>query len=180
VNTGQLDIKLCLNMNPSTQALVLADIAHSLEAQGIMKLVIVNSHGGNDFRQMIRELQPECNVFICTVNWWNCIDPSPYFDEPGDHAGELETSVMMSIAAESVLPLAEAGNGNARRFKVKGLRDGWAWAPRHWMKVTDDTGTGNPRRATAEKGAKFLDDVTERIGGLLIDLAAADLSEMYE
>ncbi len=180
VNTGQMDIKLCVNMNPSTQAAVLADVAHSLEAQGIRKLVIVNSHGGNDFRQMIRELQPRCGVFICTVNWWNCIDSGPYFDEPGDHAGELETSVMMSIAPETVLPLSEAGEGHARKFKVSGFRDGWAWAPRQWTKVSDDTGTGNPARATAEKGARYLDAVGNRIGGLLIELAAADLDEMYE
>jgi len=180
VNTGQMDIKLCLNMNPGTQAALLADIAHSLEKQGIRKLVILNSHGGNDFRQMIRELQPRCGVFICTVNWWNCIDSGPYFDEPGDHAGELETSVMMSIAPEIVLPLSEAGKGHARKFKVSGFRDGWAWAPRQWTKVSDDTGTGNPARATAEKGVRYLDAVGNRIGGLLIELAAADLDEVYE
>jgi len=180
VNTGQLDIKLCLNMNPSTQAALLSDIAHSLEIQGIRKLVIVNSHGGNDFRQMIRELQPKCGVFICTVNWWNCVDPKPYFDEPGDHAGELETSVMMSIAPRLVMPLSGAGNGHARKFKVKGLRDGWAWAPRQWTKVSDDTGTGNPANAMAEKGERFLDAVTERISGLIVELAAANLDDMYE
>src|SRR6478735_221267 len=56
VNTGQLDIKLCLNMNPSTQAALLRDLASALEGQGISKLVILNGHGGNDFRPMIREL----------------------------------------------------------------------------------------------------------------------------
>ena len=60
VNTGQLDIRLCINMNPSTQAAVLTDVVRSLEGQGIPKLVILNGHGGNDFRQMIRELQPAC------------------------------------------------------------------------------------------------------------------------
>jgi len=32
VNTGQLDIPLCLNLNPSTQALVLRDLATALAA----------------------------------------------------------------------------------------------------------------------------------------------------
>lgn len=180
VNTGQLDIRFCLNMNPSTQAALLADIAHSLEVQGVKKLVIVNSHGGNDFRQMIRELQPKCGVFICAVNWWSCIDSKPYFDEPGDHAGELETSVMMSIAPHLVMPLSNAGEGRSRKFRVKGLREGWAWAPRQWTKVSDDTGTGNPRGATVEKGDKYFDAVSERISGLLVELAAADLDDMYE
>ncbi|HEX8454353.1 MAG TPA: creatininase family protein [Longimicrobium sp.] len=180
VQTGQLDLKLALNLNPSTQAAVLADLVHALEGQGIHRLVLLNGHGGNDFRQMIRELQPRSRVFICTVNWWNCVDPKPFFTEPGDHAGELETSVMMHVEPDLVLPLDEAGSGAARRFRVAGLREGWAWAPRHWRQVTDDTGTGNPSASTPEKGAAFFDVVTERVSTLLVDLAAADLDALYE
>jgi creatinine amidohydrolase len=180
VNTGQLDIRLCINMNPSTQAAMLGDIARSLEVQGIKKLLILNGHGGNDFRQMIRELQPVCSVFICAINWWSCVDPAPFFAEPGDHAGELETSMMMHIAPDLVLSLPEAGEGRARKFKVKGLREGWAWAPREWSRVTADTGVGNPAAATAKKGEKFLDAVVNRISGFLVELAAADLDDMYE
>src|SRR5947199_10689338 len=95
VNTGQLDIPLCINMNPSTQALVLRDVAAALAGQGIPKLVILNGHGGNDFRQMIRELQPAVSLFLCTVNWYQVVDPKPFFTDLGDHAGELETSVML-------------------------------------------------------------------------------------
>lgn len=180
VNTGQLDIPLTININPSTQALVLADIASSLSAQGIQKLVIVNSHGGNDFKQMIRELQPRIELFISTINWWLCLDSASYFDEPGDHAGELETSVMMAIAPVAMRPVSEAGAGKARKFRIAGLREGWAWAPRKWTDVTDDTGVGNPAKATREKGEKFLSAVTERIAGYLVELAAADRAKLYE
>ena len=180
VNTGQLDIPLTINMNPSTQLLVLSDIASSLAAQGIHKLVIINGHGGNDFRQMIRELQPKIDVFISTINWWSCVDAKPFFDEPGDHAGELETSVMMAIAPVAMRPVSEAGPGKARKFRIAGLREGWAWAPRKWTEVTDDTGVGNPARATREKGERFLEAVTERIGGYLVELAAADRNKLYE
>jgi creatinine amidohydrolase/Fe(II)-dependent formamide hydrolase-like protein len=57
VQTGQLDVPFCINMNPSTQIAVLEDVISSLEGVGIMKFVIMNGHGGNDFRQMLRELQ---------------------------------------------------------------------------------------------------------------------------
>ena len=180
VNTGQLDLRLALNMNPSTQFAVLTDIAQSIAAQGLKKLLILNSHGGNDFRQMIRELQPRVNLFICTINWWTCVDSKEYFTEPGDHAGEMETGVMMSIAPDLVRPLSDAGPGKARKFRVKGLREGWAWAPRQWSQVTDDTGTGNPSAATLVKGEKFLEAVTQKVGGFLVDLAAADPARMYE
>jgi creatinine amidohydrolase len=179
VNTGQVDLKLAINMNPSTQAALLTDIASALAQQGVPKLAIINGHGGNDFRQMIRELQPRLRIFICTINWWQCIKADEYFDEPGDHAGEMETSVMMDILPDLLLPLSEAGAGAAKKFKVTGLREGWAWAPRKWSQVTADTGTGNPRASAADKGAKFAAAVAERIGEFLVELAAADPGDMY-
>jgi creatinine amidohydrolase len=180
VNTGQLDLKFAINMNPSTQFAVLRDVATALAAQGIKKLVILNSHGGNDFRQMIRELQPTIPIFICTVNWWTILKATEFFDEPGDHAGEMETSMLMVIKPDALLPLPEAGDGAARKFRIKALREGWAWAPRKWSSVTKDTGTGNPRAATREKGERFMDAVTKKIADFLTELAAADVNDLYE
>jgi creatinine amidohydrolase len=179
VQTGQLDIPLCLNVNPSTQAALLGDLAHALAGQGIRKLVILNGHGGNDFRAIIRELQPRVDLFLCTLNWYTSVNPRPFFEEPGDHAGELETSVMMHLVPELVLPLAEAGSGAERRFRIAALREGWAWAPRKWTEISADTGVGNPRASTAEKGAAFVKAVSERIASFLVEFAAAELTELY-
>jgi len=179
VNTTQLDIKLTLNLNPSTQAALLRDLVMALDGQGVHRLLILNGHGGNDFRQMIRELQPHTRVFLCTLNWYSCVDPSPYFKEPGDHAGELETSVMQHIAPELLLPLTEAGSGAQKRPTIAALREGWVWAPRPWSRVSADTGSGNPSASSPEKGERFLDAVASRIGSFLIELAASDLSTLY-
>ena len=179
VNTGQLDIKLCLNMNPSTQAALLADLVHALEVQGIHKLVIFNGHGGNDFRQMIRELQPRTKVFLASINWYTVGDRSGIFSAPGDHADELETSVMMHVAPALVRPLNEAGDGRQRRWSIAGLREGWAWAPRRWTQVSADTGTGNPALATAEKGMRYAEEVTSKVAQFLTELAAADPADLY-
>ena len=180
VNTGQLDIPLCINMNPSTQALVLRDVANSLAGQGVKKLVVLNGHGGNDFRQMIRELQPQVSLFLCVVNWYKILDLKPYFSDVGDHAGEMETSVMQHVAPDRVLPLSEAGSGKARSFKIAAFREGWAWAPRRWTQVTDDTGVGNPAAATAEKGKRYVEAVTGKLAHFLVDLAMADTKSLYE
>ncbi|MEO8945083.1 MAG: creatininase family protein [Gemmatimonadaceae bacterium] len=180
VNTGQLDIEFCLNMNPSTQAALLSDLVSALEGQGLRKLVVLNGHGGNDFRQMIRELQPSTSVFLCTLNWYTCVDPESYFEEPGDHAGELETSVMQHIAPELVLPLSEAGDGAQKRPSITALRERWVWAPRPWTRVSADTGTGNPAMATPERGAAFFDAVCVKISDFLVELASADLDALYE
>ena len=180
VQTTQLDIPLCLNMNPSTQAALLADLVRALEGQGIARLVVFNGHGGNDFRQMIRELQPRTRVFLCALNWYKVVDPSDYFTDQGDHAGELETSVMLHAAPELVLPLGEAGDGRERRPRIAALRDGWAWAPRRWTQVSADTGIGDPRAATADKGGRYAEAVTRRVAQFLLDLASTDVANLYE
>jgi len=179
VNTGQLDIPLCINMNPSTQLLVLRDVALSLAGQGIGKLVILNGHGANDFRQMIRELQPQVSSFLCVVNWYKVLYLTGFFSDQVDHAGEMETSVMQHIAPDRVLPLTDAGPGAARTFKIAAFREGWAWAPRQWTQVTDDTGSGNPAASTAEKGKRYIEAVTGKVAQFLVDLAKADPTQMY-
>lgn len=180
VQGGQLDIPLCLHVNPSTQAALLADLAHTLEGQGIHKLVVLNGHGGNDFRAMIRELQPELDLFLSLINWYTCLDPGSFFDEPGDHGGEMETSLVMHLMPDLVLPLEEAGPGAERRSRVTALREGWAWAPRQWTDISEDTGVGDPSGSTAEAGERFFQAVTERIAGFFVELAAADLDDLYE
>jgi creatinine amidohydrolase len=180
VNTTQLDITLCINMNPSTQAMVLGDVVSALEGQGIHKLLLLNSHGGNDFRQMIRELQPKTRVFLSTINWWSCVDVSEFVDEPGDHAGEAETSAMLHLAPELVRPLKEAGPGRARASRLTGVREGWAWAPRRWTQVTADTGIGSPSKATSQKGEAYVNAAVTRIAGYLVELAALDLDDLYQ
>lgn len=180
VNTTQLDIKLTINMNPSTQAAVLGDVVASLERQGILKLLILNSHGGNDFKQMIRELQPKTRVFLTLINWWSCVDVKQFVEEAGDHAGEAETSAMMHLAPELCGPLSDAGSGRARPSKLRGVREGWAWAPRQWTQVTADTGIGNPAKSSAEKGARYVGAAVERIAAFLQELAALDPSHAYE
>jgi creatinine amidohydrolase len=180
VQTGQLDIPFCLNLNPSTQAAVLGDLARSLDGQGVRKLVILNGHGGNDFRGMIRELQPQVRLFLCLANWYQVVDPAEHFEDLGDHAGEMETSIMQHITPALVRPLSEAGDGKERRFRIAAFREGWAWAPRQWRQVSTDTGIGDPRAASPAKGARYTTAVVERLGRFLVDLAAADPADLYE
>ena len=110
VNTGQLDIKLNINLNPSTHFAILKDVIDVLNRHEIYKLLIINGHGGNDFKQIIRELgviYPK--MFLSTCNWYQSFNRSDYFENGGGHADEMETSIMQYLAPELVLPLNEAG-----------------------------------------------------------------------
>lgn len=181
VNTGQADIKLDLNINPSTQAAIVNDIVEVLNRQKIYKLVIMNSHGGNDFKPILREVGLKFpKMFMSYCNWYSSIPKEEFFEHTGDHADEMETSLLLYLAPDLVLPLSLAGDGAEKKIKVNGIREGWAWTERKWSKVTEDTGIGDPSKATREKGEKYFNAVVIKLANLFIEIANADLDAIYE
>ncbi len=181
VNTGQADIKLDINIYPSTQLAILTDIAETLSRQGIRKLVILNSHGGNDFKAIVRELGAKFpDMFICLCNWFQWRGKEDFFETKGDHADEMETSLLLYLTPHLVRPLEEAGDGKDKKYKIDALRQGWFWAERRWSQVTEDTGIGNPKAATREKGEKFFKSITEEVAKVFVELAESDVNHLYE
>jgi creatinine amidohydrolase len=87
---------------------------------------------------------------------------------------------MMHLTPEWVLPLKEAGEAKAKNFKIKGLTEGWVSAQRKWTSVTEDTGVGNPKLASPEKGEKFFQIAIRKIGEFFEELHHADLNNMYK
>jgi creatinine amidohydrolase len=181
VNTGQFDVKLDINMNPSTQLAVLRDIVEVLNRQEIYKLIILNSHGGNDFKTMIRELGLQFpKMFLCSCNWFQAVDQKQFFENKDDHAGEMETSLVMHLAPQLVRPLSEAGDGASKIFRISAIREGWAWAERKWTQVTKDTGVGDPRKSSADKGEKYFKAVTKKVAAFFIEVASTRNDELYK
>ncbi len=181
VNTGQSDIYLDINLNPSTQMAILDDVITVLNRQGLKKLLIFNSHGGNNFKPIVRELGLRFpDMFICFSNWFQSMDRANYFVEKGDHAEEMETSLLLYLKPELVLPKKFWGKGRAKAFKIKAFSEGWVWAERKWSQISEDTGVGDPAHATKEKGEQFFKDVTAKMGKLMLDLCKADVSDLYE
>ena len=181
VNTGQTDIRLDINMHPGTQQAVLRDIIEVLDRQRIQKLLVLNGHGGNDFKMMLRELGvafPDMLLSCC--NWFQALDKTHYFKNRGDHADEMETSLMMYLAGDLVRPLSEAGSGDDKKHKVKEFREPWAWAERKWSRVTEDTGVGDPSQSSKKKGERFFNDLTDKLASFYINLCSADLDDLYE
>lgn len=175
-NPGQRELPFCIHTRCSTQQAILEDIVASLYAQGARKLLILSGHGGNNFKGMIRDLAfvyPDFSI-IC-ADWFNIVSPKGYFEEQiDDHAGETETSVMMHYHPELV-NLSEAGEGDSRPFAIASLNEKVGWAPRHWNKATFDTGVGNPKKASAEKGERYVKAIIEKLAKLFVEFATHDL-----
>jgi creatinine amidohydrolase len=175
-NNAQLTQVATITMRTSTQAAVVHDVAESLVRQGIDRLVVYNFHGGNDFKQIIRDVMLDLPIFIVQINGY-LVAPQmkALLDRPdGDHANEFETSLMLHICPQWVAPLESAGDGTPTPFKLKsfGTTPG-VWAPRDWAALTKDTGVGNPKAATAEKGRKIFEMLVEATAPVLVELSAA-------
>ena len=102
---------------------------------------------------MVRDLAFEYPDFLIAVSdSFGIVPQRDFFEERDDHAGEMETSLMMHYHPELV-DIERAGDGRSEPFAVESLNDRTAWVPRDWNRVSEDTGIGNPlkrhlRRAT--------------------------------
>lgn len=174
-NPGQRELPFCIHSRYETQKTILTDIVASLHCQGIFKLVITNGHGGNSFKNMIRDLSVDYpNFLIVVADWFSIVPQAGFFEEKDEHAGEMETSVMMYYHPEWVL-LSEAGEGVSKPFALPSLNDKTAWIPRNWAKISTDTGIGNPQKASAEKGERYAKAVIEKLGQLFVELASEEV-----
>ena len=181
VNTGQPDIYLDINLNPSTQYAILQDVIEVLSRQQVKKLLVFNSHGGNNFKTALRELgltYPD--MFLCSSSWFKAMDRQTYFEKEGDHAEEMETSLLLHFKPDLVLPPGEWGSGKEKKHKISAFTEDWLWSERKWSEISEDTGVGDPSKASKEKGERFFNDVTKKIGQVFVELCEMDTDSMYE
>lgn len=94
------------------------------------------------------------------------------FEEPGDHADEFETSVMLHLFPELV-QMEHARAGEAIPFEIDEIKQKGVWTPRPWSVVHPDTGCGDPKLATAEKGEAYCNAVVGALGKIIVSLCRA-------
>ena len=129
---------------------------------------------------MIRDLSIDYPDFlIATSEWYTVLPAKQYFDTPGDHADEVETSVMMHYYPELV-NLKNAGKGKYKSCALESLREKVAWIPRNWQKVSEDTGIGDPALSTAEKGKCFANAIADKYAQLFAELSRIEETGIYE
>jgi creatinine amidohydrolase len=182
VNTNHLQVPggLACSVTPTTLLAILTDLVEALERQGVGKLLLLNGHGGNELKPLMRQLHHKTTVFLCLCDWFRmATDVYPtLFAKPGEHADEVETSLGLAFFPDLVKPeLADAGAVRPTRFEA--INRGWVSITRPWHLATTNTGMGDPRPATAEKGRQLMDVLVERLAGFLTELAAAPKNERF-
>jgi creatinine amidohydrolase len=171
VQGNTMGFPMTIGVEQTTLDRMIAEIVASLERQGVTKLVLINGHGGNDFKPLLRALYSKTSVFVCLVDWWKvgADKAKEIFELPGEHADEMETSVGLALFGDLV-HLPEAGDGEVHRSRFEAIEKGWVSIARPWHLVTKDSTHGDPRKATKEKGEAYVKLVVERLADFVVQL----------
>lgn len=166
------------------------DIGEAVHRAGLRKLVIVNSHGGNNEVMGIvaRELRVRLGMLVATTQWRRFGLPpglySPFDATHGIHAGDIETSLMLAFRPDLV-DMSEArffpSKAAAMEQQYTHLRPagthsfGWI-AP----DLNPDGAVGDAASATADKGRRTAEHQADGFIALLRDVARFPLDELAQ
>ena len=192
LSTEHLSYPGTLSLSPATLLALWSELGAAVARAGIRKLLLLNSHGGNTAPMDIaaRELRQRHGLLVYSCSWFNLPLPepvtqlfSPQEHRFGIHGGEIETSMMLHLAPESVrLALAEhwrsSSQDRAARYAIlgngKSAKMGWAIQDYH-----PSGAVGNASAASADKGQALVHAAGQALAQLLVELhdLSLDLSE---
>ena len=183
INSNQVPNPYAQSIRPATMMAFVKDVIDTLERQGIRKVVILNGHGGNTttLGSALRELfASNRHMFVAMVE-----TSTPYVAElksiietGGDHSSEEETSVALALFPQKVrMDLAVKAKDSV--LALDSMKVPYIAFMRPWNLVSDNTGLGDPTKATAAKGQKLVDIFMDRISRFLKELSDAPLTERF-
>ena len=183
--TNMRQLPLAMNLNPSTLFGVVTDLVESLVLSGIRKIVLLNSHGGNEMKPLLRELYGKTSAHLFLCNWYRALPDvhDEIFEEAEDHAGEMETSFALAYFPELVVRHNDgslaADEGTMSKMRFGALEEGWVGITRPWHLLTTNCGAGNPHKATAEKGERMMQVLVNRLATFLVELSKSEIDDRF-
>ena len=159
-----------LSVSTSTFMAVVRDIGASLAGSGFKRLCLYNTHGGNSslIDVMARDLRAEFGLrtFALYGSGGISFDGLSLQEKTyGFHAGEIETAFLLSATPELVDTSAYTVNYIAHVDQPQLLRPEDAAATFAWLTrdIAQSGVMGDPRPATAESGARWVEQAATRI-----------------
>lgn len=174
-----------LSLSHCTFSAIVKDIVTSVLHHGFRKIILLNSHGGNQgIMQVIIEQLGYANptAHIIGLSWWNIAKEElkniteTTFGGTG-HACEFETSLMLAITPDLVNKAEIMKGANVPTFAwAEGdlLQAGQASYYRTMKTMTPNGVFGDPTMASAEKGIRISDCVVKSLKKLALDVYAID------
>jgi creatinine amidohydrolase len=163
-----------LSVSASTFMAVLRDLGGSLASAGFQKLVLYNTHGGNTalIDVMARDLRAEFGLRTFTLHGTGGISFEGLSEQErayGFHSGEVETALLLASVPELVDRSAYTANYIADVSHPELLRPENAPATFAWLTrdIAPSGVMGDPRPATPENGARWVDQAATRLAAAL-------------
>jgi creatinine amidohydrolase len=185
-----LDFPGTLTLSATSLLHLLTEIGESVERAGCRKLVLLNSHGGNVplLSLAAHDLRARLDMFVVTATWHRFGYPDGLFSAQeqahGIHAGDIETSLMLSFRPDLVRrdELDNfASQGEAIESDFTWLRigrpTGFGWMAQD---LSASGAAGNAAAASAKKGEASADYGATAFVELLQDIEAFDLARLRE
>jgi len=167
-----------LSVSATTFMAVVRDVGSSLAKAGFQRLVLYNTHGGNTslVDVMARDLRAEFGLrtFALHGSGGICFEGlDPQEKAYGFHAGEVETSYLLASVPELVDRSAYTTNYIADIAKPATLLPENAPAVFAWLTrdIASSGVLGDPRPASAEKGARWIEEAAGRLASALEEMA---------
>ena len=145
-----------LSLRESTLQMVLTDLCSSLLANGIRTAFIINGHHGN--LKAVEGLDVKLGKLqVFPLSYWH------FMEREFDHAGFVETSLMLAVSENVRMDLAEKGLDTEGMTKEEINKIG-VLASKSFPKATKNGIWGDPRGATRGDGEKILAEIIENLG----------------
>lgn len=167
-----------LSVSASTFMAVLRDLGSSISKARFQKLVLYNTHGGNTalIDVMARDLRAEFGLRTFALHGSGGISFEGLSSQErayGFHAGEVETALLLASVPELVDRSAYTVNYIADIANPELLLPENAPATFAWLThdIASSGVMGDPRPATAENGARWLDQAATRLAAALEAMA---------
>ena len=145
-----------LSIKKSTLSMILEDICESLVKNGISRILIINGHYGNLDSLKRFEKKQKKNWKIKIVSYWK------YMNREFDHAGNVETSIMLAISKNVNMKKAKKGLQTDGMSKQKILKIN-KLAQKSFPKVTGNGVWGDPTKSSARLGRKIIKEIVENL-----------------
>jgi creatinine amidohydrolase len=158
-----------VSIQHSTLSTMLCDTCISLAENKITEIIVLNGHHGNTgaiqyIPQEVQSKIPAIDVNIHILHYWHMMKSD------FDHAGEVETSLVLAIAPELV-HMDRARPNSKSLSKSRAAYSSLTNTPGSFPKITGNGVWGDPMRATASKGDKLIKEIIANLIKTIAELS---------
>ena len=148
-----------LSLKKTTLKNILLDLCASLYENKVHTIFVINGHHGN--QEALKNIDKNLgkltkNLKVFSFSYWH------FMDREFDHAGFVETSIMLAISKNVKMNLAKKGLVTDGMSK-KEIRELGKLASKSFPKVTKNGIWGDPRKATKREGKKIILEITNNL-----------------